>query len=440
MWVGAMAQAASLAEMSSILPIAGAQYHWTAALAPNSCRKFITWIQGWLTWLAWLALLASILSVTVNLIQGVVILNDPDMSFEPWQSFLMTMCILSVLYVVNVYFFWIVPWFELFSGIFHVVFFFVYMGVLLGFTKNKHSADFVFFSRVDSSTTSGWETGVVSWHLGLLTPIWTFSGFDAAVHLSEETRKAKLAVPRVIFWSIFSNGIFAICMIIATLYCAGDILDAALNSPFPFVTIAQQATGSTAGATWMGIGLIFMAFSGSLGSMVSVSRLTWAWARDRGFGHVSPFFAAVNARRIPERAVALPSVATVILSIPNVKSTIAFAALTSLSTLALYLSYAVAIACMLLNRFGVGSRPAALGDWNLGRWGACINAYAIVHSLYMSFWLPWPSSRPTSAGSMNWAGPITGVVLLVSAATYPYARKRWRSVNEVVVEKVVRES
>ncbi|GME36054.1 putative amino acid permease protein [Neofusicoccum parvum] len=290
----------------------------------------------------------------------------------------MMMSILSVLYIVNVYFFWAVPWFELFSGIFHVTFFFVYMGILLGYTKNKHSADFVFFSRVDSTATSGWETGVVSWHLGLLTPIWTFCGFDAAVHLSEETRKARLTVPRVIFWSIFSNGIFAICMIVATLYCAGDVLDTALNSPFPFVTIAQQATGSTAGATWMGAGLIFMAFAGSLGSMVSVSRLTWAWARDRGFGRVSSFFAAVNSRRIPERAVALSSVATVILSVPNVKSTIAFAALTSLSTLALYLSYAVAIGCMLLNRFAIGSQPAVLGEWNLGRWGGLVNAYAIA--------------------------------------------------------------
>lgn len=244
----------------------------------------------------------------------------------------------------------------------------------------------------------------------------------------------------MIFWSIFSNGIFAICMIVATLYCAGDVLDTALNSPFPFVTIAQQATGSTAGATWMGAGLIFMAFAGSLGSMVSVSRLTWAWARDRGFGRVSPFFAAVNSRRIPERAVALSSVATVILSVPNVKSTIAFAALTSLSTLALYLSYAVAIGCMLLNRFAIGSQPAVLGEWNLGRWGGLVNAYAIVHSLYMSFWLPWPSSKPTTAESMNWAGPITGFVLLISAGAYPYARKRWHGVDEMVVEKVVSES
>lgn len=45
---GALAQSASLAEMASIQPIAGAQYHWTHFLAPPRHRRFITWMQGWL--------------------------------------------------------------------------------------------------------------------------------------------------------------------------------------------------------------------------------------------------------------------------------------------------------------------------------------------------------------------------------------------------------
>jgi len=43
---GAMSQSASLAEMASMQPIAGAQYHWTNYLAPQSQKKFITWMQG----------------------------------------------------------------------------------------------------------------------------------------------------------------------------------------------------------------------------------------------------------------------------------------------------------------------------------------------------------------------------------------------------------
>ena len=34
-----------MAEMASVQPIAGAQYHWTHYLAPPQYRRFITWMQ-----------------------------------------------------------------------------------------------------------------------------------------------------------------------------------------------------------------------------------------------------------------------------------------------------------------------------------------------------------------------------------------------------------
>jgi choline transport protein len=45
-YCGALAQSASLAEMASIQPIAGAQYHWTYFLAPPRWKRYITWMQG----------------------------------------------------------------------------------------------------------------------------------------------------------------------------------------------------------------------------------------------------------------------------------------------------------------------------------------------------------------------------------------------------------
>lgn len=45
-FTGIMAMALSLAEMASICPLAGAQYHWTALLAPPRIRAFVTWLQG----------------------------------------------------------------------------------------------------------------------------------------------------------------------------------------------------------------------------------------------------------------------------------------------------------------------------------------------------------------------------------------------------------
>ena len=42
---GALVQALSMAELAAIQPISGAQYHWTELLAPERCRRFITWMQ-----------------------------------------------------------------------------------------------------------------------------------------------------------------------------------------------------------------------------------------------------------------------------------------------------------------------------------------------------------------------------------------------------------
>lgn len=43
---GTLACAASVAEMASICPISGAQYHWTYMFAPKKWKVFITFIQG----------------------------------------------------------------------------------------------------------------------------------------------------------------------------------------------------------------------------------------------------------------------------------------------------------------------------------------------------------------------------------------------------------
>lgn len=45
-WIGYTAVIASLAELISMIPTAGGQYHWTYELAPKKYRKFISWITG----------------------------------------------------------------------------------------------------------------------------------------------------------------------------------------------------------------------------------------------------------------------------------------------------------------------------------------------------------------------------------------------------------
>lgn len=427
--VGGLAQSASLAEMAAILPIAGAQYHWTAHLARSRHARFITWLQGWMTWFAWISLLAGVANFTAYIIQGIAIMNYESYVPERWHLTLIIIAMLLVQALMNQFTFRLVPWIEACAGVLHIALFFVFIGVLLALAP-KHSADFVF---LESSSSSGWSDGFVSWNLGLITPTWGFVGFDGAIHMSEEVQNSRHALPRAIFWTIALNGALAYAMVVTILFCMGPMEDV-LTSAYPMFTILQNTTGSTSVTTAMICGLLLISLSATLGSIASVSRLTWAWARDGGLPR---YFSFVDDKyHVPVRAMWLPVFMTMLLAFLNIASTAAFGAFIALSSMALFTSYFIAIACMMharLSREGV-----ELGEWNLGRWGPAINLFALVYSVYIFVFLPWPAFLPVTGLNMNYSSPIWASTLFFSVGSWwVWGRKRWPGLNDKVIEIVL---
>lgn len=208
--LGALAQAASMAELAAIQPIAGAQYHWTHHLAPERHKRLITWMQGWVTWSAWASALAGSTSSLSNILLGLVTTNYAGYEYRPWHLTVAIITQLVVAGLLNTYLFRIVPWLESIAAVMHVVLFLIFVGVLLALSP-RQDAHFVFFGTSDDS---GWHDTVVSWNLGLLVPAWGFIGFDGVVHMSEEVQKAKSAVPRAMVWTVALNGILAYLMVL----------------------------------------------------------------------------------------------------------------------------------------------------------------------------------------------------------------------------------
>lgn len=101
--------------------------------------------------------------------------------------------------------------------------------------------------------------------------------------MSEEITNAPVAVPRSIMLSVLINGPLGFSMLIAMLFCLGDI-EAALVSPtgYPFMAIFLQATHSVAGTATMGAIITTMGICTSVGMLASTSRQFWSFARDRG--------------------------------------------------------------------------------------------------------------------------------------------------------------
>lgn len=117
---GALALAASMAELASIQPIAGAQYHWTKFLVASSSStekerqraRLLTWMQGWVTWFAWVSSLAGSTSSMANILLGLVAVNHPEYAYEPWHLTLLIIAQLAVVGVINIFAFRSVPWLE----------------------------------------------------------------------------------------------------------------------------------------------------------------------------------------------------------------------------------------------------------------------------------------------------------------------------------------
>ncbi|KAH6658665.1 hypothetical protein BKA67DRAFT_635765 [Truncatella angustata] len=333
---------ASLAEMASIQPVAGAQYHWTYHLTP-SIRRSVTWIQGWSTWFGHatinVSLLAGIANVTILLLEAMIQLN--------FENYLL-------MGVINMCAFWIIPWVELITGVLHVC-----------------TAEFVFLTNV---TSSGWDTVFVTWNPGMLTCVGSFTSFDSAIHMAEEARSAKSAVPKAMFLSIVVND--------------------SLASSTPIVTILLGMTGSTAATTSMATVLFITWLNCDLASIASLSRLTWAWARD---------------------------------------------AITALGSMALSISYAIAVSSVLYARWS--SAGLQLGEWNLGRWGACIHSLALIYTLHVIVFLPFPSTLPFIAANTNHSGPIRVFVFTVAVGLwFVRAKEHWEGPNLTILDFVIAKS
>lgn len=101
--------------------------------------------------------------------------------------------------------------------------------------------------------------------------------------MSEEIHNASTVVPWAMITTIVLNGILGFALLIALLFCLGDINDA-LNSStgFPFIEIFKQATNSNAAATGMTCIILTILFAAAIGIMATASRLLWSFARDNG--------------------------------------------------------------------------------------------------------------------------------------------------------------
>ncbi|KAL4779448.1 amino acid/polyamine transporter I [Aspergillus varians] len=422
---GNLAIALSLAELASVHPTAGAQYHWTYILAPCFPR-FFSFCQGEFmddaVVFSWSALVCIAPFFIGTQIEGMIKLAHPDYEVHGWRSTLLMWAVSVIPIIVNVFARRILAVVEIAAGIMHIVFMPIIIGLISHAPRNSHT--FVWDTFI--SGLSGWDNPGVVFSIGLLGVITPLSGIDGIIHMAEEVKNAKVTIPRSMVWGTVINGVMAFGYAIAILYLMGSYADALMTpTGYPIIEIAYQATGSKS-ATYMlmATGMLpgWIAFFNGL---ASVTRLTWAFARDNGLPF-SDFFVQIDPRfKIPLRALFLVSSCIFVLSFIQTGSTAAFNAILSLSTLGLYMSYLFPLVFLVIARFTRHDIPT--GPFNLGKMGLPLNLAAILSASYFAVFLPFPPTLPVTAQNMNFSGPVLGFIMVLSCIDWAVrGRHRWK--------------
>lgn len=238
----------------------------------------------------------------------------------------------------------------------------------------KHDAYYVF---VEVENTSGWPSDGLAWLIGLLSSVYPFLGYDAAVHLAEEMPNPSKNVPIAMVGSVLVNGIIGFVYCIVLLFSLGDLNSLLVSSTgFPFMQLFLNATNNKAGATIMTLIVSLVATAANAAGLTSTSRTFWAFARDRAMPG-SRYFADVHPTlKVPVRMIVLISVLEMLLGFIYLGNTTAFNAVLSMAILGMYLSYVLPIVYMLL--FGRNGTHVP-GPFRLGRvFSSVINVVAII--------------------------------------------------------------
>ncbi|KAL8670646.1 MAG: hypothetical protein Q9168_004825 [Polycauliona sp. 1 TL-2023] len=405
-WIGTIAVFTTMAEMASMAPTSGGQYHWVSMLAPQSCRVFLSYITSWLVICGWQAILSGSGYLGGNQVVALIALNNPNYVPQLWHGTLLFWGFILVAVFINTVTSRALPKIEVAILVLHIVGFFAFMIPIVHLAPEKASSHDVFTQFTNGG---GWSSQGLSFFVGLIGSVFAMFGCDSAVHMAEETRNAEVVVPWCMVSATLLNGAIGWGMVIAVLFVTTNIT-AALESPtgslgFPIIDITYNALGSKAGTSVLIAILLFMTAAGAISAMATSSRLIWALARDRG----------------------LP----------------AFNAIISLSVSSLYASYIITETLLLYRRctgfilphqgrdsslssFSTSiSSQLTWGPFHLpGVFGIAVNIFAVAFGIIIFIFSFFPVATPVTPATMNYSIVMTGAVAVIAVGYYIiYARK-----------------
>ena len=182
----------TMAEMTSMAPTSGGQYHWISEFSPPRYQKYLSYAAGWTSALGWLTGNASGYFIMSTLVEALAEIYYPDSSFTKWQSTLVMILFLITTIYFNTWGARLLPLIEIISLVFHLAGFVVTI-VPLWVLAPKNSARDVFGPVVNSG---GWSSAGTSFMVGTITILFSNLGPDAAVHVGKRCHWLNVTNPK----------------------------------------------------------------------------------------------------------------------------------------------------------------------------------------------------------------------------------------------------
>ncbi|KAJ6016842.1 hypothetical protein N7451_000221 [Penicillium sp. IBT 35674x] len=407
----------AICELASSMPLNGAFYWWTGALAPPKWSHSLSYITGWLNILqiftgtaAFAYAVASSFAYSVNIVV-------PSFSGTNAELMALSMAIVvlwAALMGLNL---------EKISVIYIIMALLVLIQTiiyLIGLPVTHAVQGLPFASAREVfgsfSTYTDWGAGVAvpySWFGAL----WVNSAWMVPVYVSEETHQATTEVPKSLIYTFTVTFVSGLVISLLAAFCITDIVAAAEDATgYPLMSLVVQHWGKGLSAAFF----LFVApvgFIGGSGTLLTYASQIAAFARDGGFPWAERISYIHPRLNLPIYAIGLLGFGTFLVLLVSLSSA-ASSIIYSLSVVASLITYIIPIAF----RIFAGDRWVP-GPFDLGKWSIPIHITAVITQAYLIIMECFPPNKNWDASTMNYNFAVTILAILFSSILYVFCGK-----------------
>ncbi|KAM0470469.1 hypothetical protein ACHAP7_009533 [Fusarium lateritium] len=407
-----MPQVLAVAELCSSMPLNGATYWWTAALAPPKYSRSLSFVSGCTTILALFTSVASYAYASASIVIICVNIYTGGQTFTAAQQMAIAMSIIVL---------WImglslqldkIGWVMVLCTVIPVLQTLVF---ILGLPIT-HSTSGQSFAA--ASDVFGNYTNYSDWSMGAAVPFtwfaaaWGNSAWMAPAYIVEGTHDARRSTPKAMVTSYTISATMGIILCIIASFCITDMDTLALDpTGFPLVSLLVSHWGPTPTFVFVLVGTIATIVSGC-GWLLAYAFQLSAFARDGGLPfskRLSFVHEKTNTPVYAALALATGSILVLLLSLSGVARTVIY----SLAVIVALLMMALPIGL----RIFAGDRWVP-GPWNLGKFSIPVHLWAILAQFYIIIMESFPGHANWTAETFNYNWVVSVGAILLSVVLY----------------------